>query len=59
MRKTISKRKSDAPVCVFCQRSGAGVLFDIFSPRFQPFGTACTDCEESLPPGTVVPAVLP
>lgn len=34
-----------APVCTFCKRSGAGVQFAIFSPRFHPFGTACTDCE--------------
>lgn len=34
-----------APVCTFCKRSGAGVQFAIFNPRFQPFGTACSDCE--------------
>lgn len=37
---------SSAPVCTFCKRSGAGVRFAIFNPRFKPFGTACTDCEE-------------
>ena len=44
------------PRCVFCGRSGSGVQFAIFSPRFAPFGTACTACEASLPPGTVVPS---
>jgi DNA-directed RNA polymerase subunit RPC12/RpoP len=44
-----------APVCVFCKRSGAGVQFLIFNPRFKPFGTACVDCEASLPPGTTLP----
>lgn len=50
------KPKPCAPVCVFCKRSGAGVTFAIFAPRFEPFGTACTDCERDLPPGTVPPA---
>lgn len=45
-----------APVCVFCKRSGAGVQFAIFNPRFTPFGTACADCEATLPEGTTVPA---
>lgn len=48
-------RKS-APVCVFCQRSGDGVLFAIFNPRFKPFGTACTDCEATLPRDATVPS---
>lgn len=43
------------PVCVFCKRSGAGVQFVVFCPRFPPFGTACSDCEETLPKGTEVP----
>lgn len=41
-------------MCVFCGRSH-GAQFAIFSPRFQPFGTACTDCEETLPEGTKLP----
>lgn len=49
-------RQSDAPICVFCKRS-SGVGFNIFTPRFPPFGTACVECEESLPPGTTVPVV--
>jgi len=43
------------PRCVFCKRSGDGVQFVVFSPRFPPFGTACADCEKTLPPGTTVP----
>jgi hypothetical protein len=43
------------PVCVFCKRSGAGVTFAIFSPRFPPFGTACVECERDLPEGTELP----
>lgn len=38
------------PACVFCGGSGTGVTFAMFNPRFPPFGTACTACEESLPP---------
>jgi len=52
---TTKAKKSSAPVCVFCRRSGAGVQFAIFNPRFQPFGTACVDCERDLPPGTPAP----
>lgn len=37
-----------APVCLFCGRSGAGVTFAL-CPRFLPFGTACTDCERTIP----------
>lgn len=48
-------KKKTKPVCVFCKRSGNGVTFAIFNPRFPPFGTACTDCEASLPEGTQVP----
>jgi hypothetical protein len=44
------------PTCVFCGGSGSGVEFVIFCPRFQPFGTACVKCEETLPPGTEVPS---
>ena len=43
------------PTCVFCGRNGNGVQFAIFNPRFQPFGTACTDCEATLPPDTQLP----
>lgn len=50
-----SKQRASAPVCVFCKRSGAGVQFAMFNPRFQPFGTACTDCEAILPADTTVP----
>lgn len=56
MRSAKSAKKSSAPVCVFCHRS-EGVQFAIFTPRFQPFGTACTDCEKTLPEGTEVPVV--
>ena len=51
------KRKPDrnAPTCAFCSRTGDGVQFAIFNPRFKPFGTACVDCERDLPEGTVVP----
>ena len=47
------------PVCVFCGRWGTGVRFNIFTPRFKPFGTACTDCEEALPPDTELPTLPP
>jgi hypothetical protein len=50
------KKTKSAPICVFCGRS-SGAQFAIFNPRFQPFGTACTDCEATLPPGTVVPSL--
>jgi hypothetical protein len=50
------KKPESAPVCVFCKRTGTGVLFAMFSPRFKPFGTACVDCEKVLPEGTQVPA---
>lgn len=53
--KKRKKAPAALPVCVFCKRSGSGVQFDIMNPRFAPFGTACTDCEKTLPPGTVVP----
>lgn len=49
--KTETKSK---PTCVFCGRSD-GVQFAIFNPRFQPFGTACVECEATLPPDTKVP----
>ena len=55
----MKKSKSGNPVCVFCGRSGNGVQFAIFNPRFQPFGTACTECESSLPEGTTIPAPAP
>jgi hypothetical protein len=42
------------PRCVFCGR-GDGVRFVMFAPRFKPFGTACFECERTLPPGTTVP----
>jgi len=46
--------KKSAPECVFCHRS-SGVQFAIFNPRFQPFGTACVECERTLPAGTTIP----
>lgn len=47
-------KKPNRPTCVFCKRS-EGVQFAVFNPRFKPFGTACVDCERTLPPGTQVP----
>lgn len=43
-------------ICAFCGRSGSGVQFQIFTPRFEPFGTACVECEASLPEGTPHPS---
>jgi hypothetical protein len=55
----MTKRKqSSAPRCVFCGRS-EGVQFAIFNPRFKPFGTACVECEATLPAGTQVPKPSP
>ena len=51
----VQKKKSSAPKCVFCGGTGQGVQFAIFSPRFAPFGTACVECEKTLPAGTQVP----
>jgi hypothetical protein len=56
----MSKSKNgnrNAPCCVFCGRS-RGVQFVIFNPRFQPFGTACVECETKLPEGTKLPTEL-
>ena len=36
------------PKCAFCKKS-AGVQFNIFTPRFAPFGTACVECETTIP----------
>lgn len=55
----MKKKCSIPPVCVFCKRSGTGVQFAVFNPRFQPFGTACVDCEKTLPDGTTLPAPAP
>ena len=33
-----------APQCLICERT-SGVQFAIFSPRFQPFGSVCAECE--------------
>ena len=49
------KKESSAPRCVFCGRS-ENVQFVMFNPRFKPFGTACYDCETTLPAGTTLPA---
>ncbi len=49
-----TKTQSSAPRCVFCGRD-SGVQFAVFNPRFAPFGTACVECEASLPPGTPGP----
>lgn len=49
-------KRQPRPKCVFCGRSGPDVYFQIFSARrFEPFGTACVDCERDLPPETVLP----
>jgi len=55
--KTKTKKSSSAPVCAFCKRS-EGVQFAIFTPRFKPFGTACVECEATLPEGTPAPRLL-
>ena len=55
MARSIKKKVSSNPVCVFCGGTGAGVTFAMFNPRFPPFGTACTKCEETLPAGTTIP----
>jgi len=44
------------PICVFCGGTGRDVTFNIFTPRFPPFGTACVQCEETLPAEIKVPA---
>jgi len=54
MRKK-TKQAPSVPTCAFCKRSGTGITFAMFNPRFQPFGTACTECEATLPPGTANP----
>jgi len=54
MKHQAKKSKKSAPECVFCHRS-SGVQFAIFNPRFQPFGTACVECERTLPAGTTIP----
>lgn len=46
--------RKNAPRCVFCNRD-ENVQFQIFSPRFEPFGTACVECEAALPEGTTLP----
>jgi len=55
--KNKKKNGSSAPVCAFCGRSGNGVLFAIFNPRFKPFGSACVDCESRLPADAKLPVV--
>jgi len=42
--KNKSKQPS-APTCIFCGKS-SGVQFNIFTPKFPPFGTACVACEK-------------
>jgi len=54
-KQTKKSPKKSAPECVFCHRS-SGVQFAIFTPRFEPFGTACVECERTLPEGTKLPA---
>jgi hypothetical protein len=57
MKKPSAKSpKRPEPCCVFCGGHGSGVQFAMFTPRFKPFGTACVQCEETLPPGTELPA---
>jgi len=53
--KTLSKtttpknmKTQNKPTCAFCKKS-AGVQFNIFTPRFAPFGTACVECEKTIP----------
>lgn len=58
-KKREAKVSEAGPTCHFCKRSGAGVQFAMFNPRFKPFGTACVDCEKSLPPDTPAPQVAP
>lgn len=53
--KTKRKPAQSRPTCAFCKRSD-GVQFSIFTPRFKPFGTACVECEATLPKDAVVPA---
>ena len=53
--RAVRKARATAPRCVFCGRDRS-VQFVIFNPRFAPFGTACVECERTLPPGTVLPA---
>ncbi len=47
------KKSASGPCCVFCGTTTG--QFAIFNPRFKPFGTACTNCEATLPAGTQVP----
>lgn len=54
MRKP-KKQESSKPKCVFCGRD-ENVQFVMINPRFKPFGTACVECEATLPPDTVVPS---
>lgn len=54
MKSKAKREKPTVPTCVFCGRS-SGVQFVIFNPRFAPFGTACVDCESTLPEDTTVP----
>lgn len=53
------KNETSKPVCRFCGKSGNGVQFAMFNPRFKPFGTACVECEATLPEGTTVPEAKP
>ena len=55
--KTKTKNQRTAPKCIFCGRS-SGVQFNIFTPKFPPFGTACVECEATHDrlPGTPAPA---
>ena len=41
-------KTQNKPTCAFCKKS-AGVQFNIFTPRFAPFGTACVQCEITIP----------
>lgn len=53
------KRKTEPqsrPSCIFCKGEGDGVQFAIFNPRFQPFGTACDECEQTVTPQQVLDA---
>lgn len=52
-RKTT--HKSSGPRCIFCGGT-SGVQFQMFTPRFQPFGTACVPCEQSVTPQQILEA---
>ena len=52
--KKAKKSSQSLPICCFCGGSH-NTQFAIFNPRFQPFGTACVECEASMPAGITPP----